>query len=520
MELTMRFVTVVICLLLLAACGDRDDRFDSWEGLEGPQVVGEQVVYVDHNFDEALVLEIKAGEARPAWKRYAVEADSSVVGRLEQRGELLLQSSATGVLTRFNPASGATVEYPLDAPFDRYVVLQDPPFAGAYYSDNAGDSSTLFLNQGEVAFVDLNKNKDAVSRFVLKTYGGAPLGLDIAPRVPAAGGGRMFAFVRWNSFLSLVDAEQADFQPIAIPLKAPDTEAEVSPGKLQYVAGNNRLSGYFLAQASQDLYAIDLDVKQMTGGASGVTVNVFPTAAGASTFTTFSHADGDTGILVLSPNNRMVAVVHPESSAVKLYSLEGLTPTAVTVFTALSPETGVEEEFAFIYNDSGSSKSYYYVELHRIAEKKSKAFHRYTTLPAAVRKVYMQPDDSFLVMHSTGSSPFSFVTVSNGSVESVGGGLTVSNEIFSPDGKTMYALSQKGGKTFVVAYDLESRTARTIDVSYGNPPVALVHMADAGLLVAHDSSGQTLTVIPEDFDSDAADSVVQFFAPTLFGLEH
>jgi hypothetical protein len=55
----------------------------------------------------------------------------------------------------------------------------------------------------------------------------------------------------------------------------------------------------------------------------------------------------------------MVAVVHPESSAVKLYSLEGLTPTAITVFTAVSPETGVEEEFAFIYNDSGSSKSYY-----------------------------------------------------------------------------------------------------------------------------------------------------------------
>ena len=158
--------------------------------------------------------------------------------------------------------------------------------------------------------------------------------------------------------------------------------------------------------------------------------------------------------------------------------------------------------------------------MHRIAEKKSKAFHRYTTLPAGVRKVYMQPDDSFQVMHSSGSSPFSFVTVANGSVESVGGGLTVANEIFSPDGKTMYALSQKSGKTFVVAYDLVSRTARTVDVSYGNPPAGLVHMADAGLLVAYDSSGQTLTVIPEDFDPDSADSVVQFFAPTLIGLEH
>jgi len=512
-------MTIAISLLLFVACGDRDDRFDTWEGLEGPQVVGEQVVYIDHNFDEALVLEIKAGETSPAWERYDVPADGTIVGRLEQTRELLLQSSANGTLERFNPKSGVTVEYQLDAPFDRYEVLQDPPFVGAYYSANAGDSSTLFLNQGEVAFVDLEKSKDAVHKVVLKTYGGAPTGLDIAPRVPAPGGGRMFAFVRWNSFLSLVDAEKPGFQPISIPLKAPDTDVQVFPGKMKFVAGNSRLSAYFLAQASQDLYAIDLDVAQLTGGASGVTVNVFPTAVGASTFTTFSNANGDTGLLVLSPGSRMVAVVHPESSAVKLYSLEGLTPTALSVFTAVSPETGVEEEFAFIYNDSGSNKSYYYVELHRIAEKKSKAFHRYTTLPAGVRKVYMQGDDSFLVMHSSGSSPMSFVTASNGSVESVGGGLTVSHEQFSPDGNDMYALAQKGGKTYVVAYDLEDRSARDIEVTFGNPPSGLVHMADAGLLVAYDGSGQTLTVIPDDFDSDSVDSVVQFFAPTLVGLE-
>mgnify|MGYP002640175641 CR=1 FL=1 len=516
----MRRVTVAIVLLLLSACGDRDDRFDDWEGLEGPQVVGEQVVYLDHNFDEVLVLKLKAGEISPTWERHGVSPGSAFVGQLEQQGEVLIQSAAAGLLERFNPSTGNMVSYSLESPYDRFEVLQDPPFAGAYFSANAGDSETLFLNQGEVAFVDFEKTKDAVHKVVLKTYGGSPLGLDIAPRVPAAGGGRMFAFVRWNSFVSLVDTEKPEFQPVSIPLKAPDTDIQVFPGKMQFVAGNNRLSGYFLAQASQDLYAIDLDVEQLKGGASGVAVNVFPTAVGASTFTPFNHANGDTGLLVLSPGNRMVAVVHPESSEVKLYTLEGLTPTAITVFTMVSPETGVEEEFAFIYNDGGSSKSYYYVELHRLAEKKSKAFHRYTTLPAGVRKVYMQGEDTFLVMHSTGSSPMSFVTVSNGSVESVGGGLTVSQERFSPDGDSMYALAQKGGRTYVVAYDLTERTARVIDVSYGNAPAGLVHMADAGLLVTYDSTGQTLTVIPDDFVADDADAVVQFFAPTLIGLEH
>ena len=413
------------------------------------------------------------------------------------------------------------VDYSLGAPYDRYEVLQDPPFAGAYFSANAGDSSTLFVNQGEVAFVDLEKTKDAVHKVVFKTYGGAPLGLDIAPRVPAAGGGRMFAFVRWNSYLSLMDAEKPDFKSIAIPLKTHDTEIEVIPGKLQFVAGNNRLSAFFLTQGSNSIHSIELNVDKMTGGAAGVNGPLnFPTAAGVSTFAAYTRADGDTGLLALSPGGRMVSVVHPSSSDVKSYALEGLTPTAVTIFPMVSPETGVEEEFAFIYNNSGNNKSYYYVELHRIAEKKSKAFHRYTTLPAGVRKVYMQGEDTFLVIHSSGSSPMSLVTVSDGSVVSVGGGLTLSQEQFSPDGSTMFALAQKSGKTYVVAFDVATFQARDIDVSYGNAPVGLVHMADAGLLVAYDSSGQTLTVISDDFVSDDGDSVVQFFAPTLFGLEH
>lgn len=516
----MRCLIVAIGLLLLSACGDRDHRFDDWEGLEGPQVVGEQVVYLDRNFDEVLVLKLKGGETSPTWDRYAVPAGSAFIGQLEQQGELLIQARSAGLLERFDPRDGSAVSYDLESPYDRFEILQDPPFAGAYFSANAGDQETLFLNQGEVAFVDLVKSKDAIHRVVLKTYGGAPLGLDIAPRVPAAGGGRMFAYVRWDSFLSLVDAEDPEFQPISIPLKAPDTDVQVFPGKMQFVAGNNRLSAYFLAQASKDLYAIDLDVEQLKGGASGVTINVFPTATGASTFTSFKHANGDTGLLVLSPGNRMVAVVHPESSEVKLYPLEGLTPTAISVFTMVSPETGVEEEFAFIYNDGGASKSYYYVELHRIAEKKSKAFHRSTTLPAGVRKVYKQAEDIFLVMHSSGSSPMSFVTVSNGSVESVGGGFTVSQERFSADGNSMYALAYKGGKTYVVAYDLNERTARVMDLSYGKAPAGLVHVADAGLLVTYDGSGQTLSIIPEDFEPEDADSVVQFFAPTLIGLEH
>jgi hypothetical protein len=516
----MKQLYLLMIPLLVISCGDRDERFDSWQGVVGPKVVGERVVYLDNNFDEAVIFTPAAGDKTPDYERVAIGADSTFVGILDKSQELLLKSGATDELMRLDPASGNSVTYPLDAPYDRFVIRDDPPMAGAYFSASAGSAETLFLNQGEVAFVDLEKEDDAVRKVVLKTYGGAPIGLDIAPRVPAAGGGRLFAFVRWNSYLSLVDVERPDFQPISIPLKAPDTDAQVFPEALQFIAGNNRLSAYFLAQGNSDLYAIDLAVDQLTGGASGVSVNVFPAAAGARTFKLYTRPEGDTGIIVLSPSQRMVSVVHPESSDVKLYPLEGLTPTALNVFQMVSPETGVEEQFAFIYNNTGADKSYYYVELHRIAEKKSKAFHRYTTLPAGVRKVVMQGDDRFLVLHSGGQSPMSQVTVSNGSVVSVGGGLTISNEQFSADGSIMYVLATKNYRTYVVAFDVETLQGRDIDVSYGQVPTGLSLLEEAGLLVAYDTAGKVLTVLPADFKSKDSESAVQFFAPTLYGLEH
>jgi hypothetical protein len=517
----MRPVAIVALLLLVAACGDRDERFDEWGGVSAPMVVGETLVYLDGNFDEALVVHPEPGDVSPTWERIPLAAGASHIATLDEEKALLLLSQGAGLLQLLYPESGDIVNFDLGATYDRFRIVDDPLVVGAWYSANAtGSAENLVVNQGEVAFIDLTADKDAVRKQVLKTYGGSPLGVDIAPRVPAAGGGRMFAFVRWNSYLSLLDVEKADFAPISIPLKAPDTDAQVFPQTMQFVPRNGRLGAYFIAQGTSDLYALDITVADLAGGAAGLSLNVFPTAAGASTFTTFEQADGDTGIIVLSPTTRIVSVVDPETSDVKQYPLEGLIPTHISLFQMVSPETGVEEQFAFIYNASGSAKSYYYVELHRLAEKKSKAFHRYTTLPAAVRKVYMRGEDTFLVMHTGGNSAMSEVTVSNGSVISMGGGLSLFDERFSADGKMLYALANQFGKTYLLAYDFESGTQRSQDVSYGEKADRLAHMPDAGALVTFDDDGRVLTVVPEDFGADGSEKPVQFFAPFLLGLEH
>ena len=168
--------------------------------------------------------------------------------------------------------------------------------------------------------------------------------------------------------------------------------------------------------------------------------------------------------------------------------------------------------------DSGSSQAYYFVELDRIKEKKSKAFHYYT-LPAPVRRVYMMGQDDFLVVHSGGSKSVSRVSVADSSVISVDGGI-ISDEILSPDGNTLYALATSGNSASVAAFELAEFVHRKVAVTHGQKPTELLHLPNRGMLVAYDSNGYTLSVIPDDFKAKESSSVVEFFVPFLFGLEH
>jgi len=481
-------------------------------------VVGKAVVYLDRAYDELVTVFPEAGNPSPEWARVRVAAGARMVGVLETSKALVLQSPDEGLLQLYEPDSGTVTDFPLGAAYDRFVLREDPPLVGAFYSDSAeGGEDTLFLNKGEVAFVDVTAKKDAIHKVVLPTYGGSPLGVDIADRVPSGGGGRLFAFIRWHSYVSVVDVEKADIKPTAVPLKAGDSVTEVYPGNMKFVVGDGRLTAFFLAQGASDLHAIDVDVDAFQGEGTGVSLKLFPTAPGAQHIAMYQRAEGDTELLVLCPGSNQVATVRPETSGVTIHALN-LSPRNVELFRMPSPETGKEESFAFIFDDSGQSAAYYFVELDRLEEKKSKAFHFYV-LPDVVRKVYALGADTFLVMHpSGGSSPMSRVTAADGAIVSVGGNVSVTHEVFSADGTTMYALASKQGTTRLVAYDAVGFQSSSIDVTHGRAPTGLAQIPEAALLLLYDANGETLVVVPEAFKSSL--DAVEFLAPFLYGLEH
>ena len=512
-----RLALLALCAAMVLQCGSRDERLDQWVQFEGPYAVGSTLVYLDRNFDEILVIAPEAGDLSPHFERLAVEKGSTVAAVLDSEKAILLQSVDKGVVQAVYPEKGKVETFEMDSPYDRFVVRHDPPLVVAYFSEGAqGGEESLFLTKGQIGFIDVTADKEPVTGQTLKTYGGAPTGADIAPPAELGSTERQFVFVRWNSWISMVELGGEKMDTVSIPLKPPDSEASVIPGSMKFVAEPGRLRAFFLAGAS-DLYVIDIDLATLAPGGAGVNVNVFPAANGASKFEPYVGKDGALGIVVACTTARMVAVVFPDTSEVKLYPVD-VNPRKLSLFDI--PGSG--ELGAFVFDDSGNSSSYYFVELDQLQEKKSKAFHYYTLLSPISRVYMLGGGDHFLALHPSGESDsMSMVSVIDGSVLSFGAGQTIHQEVFSADGNVMYTLATKGASTYLSSVDFAEPDAlakEKINISNGPLPDRLIHLEKQGLLVAADSLNETLLVAPEDFEE--REEAVQLFAPYLFGLEH
>lgn len=507
---------LAVCIFTVVGCGDRNEAFDEWVGVQGPYFVGSRLVYLDQNLDELVVTIPKAGDTGLSWTRIPVEVGARVVGVLETEEALMLQSPDEGVLQIAFPESQVVKSFAVESPYDRFKFQWDPPLVAGYFSEGAqGGEQTLFLNKGEITFVDPLKDEDAVDTMVLPTYGGAPLGIDFSPEVTFGVKTSKFAFVRWKSFVTIVKLGSGE-KPVSVKLKPPDSEAVIMPGSIQFIKSGGKLLAFFLSQGTEDLFLIDVDLDTYGPGGSGVHVNIFPTAAGAVSFQPFTDAEDTLVIAVACATAKKVVMVYPLSSAVKSYSVD-MTPREITIFDM--PASG--EKGALIFDNSGQGYTYYFVELDQLATKKSKAFHEFSLL-APVARAYMLPDEQhFLVIHpSSGAAatPMSLVALEDGSVVSLGGNLSVSSEQFSADRTRMYALAGKAGKTYLVAFDFTSvgsLSSRDINVTNGIKPTSLRYIESEGLLVLSDSAGEMLMLVPDDF-AERGDAV-QYFVPYLNG---
>jgi len=508
---------VVLGSIAIGSCGDRDDRLVEMSDFSGPYFVGDRIVYLDGAFDELLVLKANEADETPEWDRIPVAEDAKLVGFVEAEGAVLLRSQSAGTVEAVYPASGKTKAFESSSPYDRNVVTEDPPMVAAYYSDNAeGDEDHLVLSKGEISFFDLSSEKGSLTTTQVKTFGGAPLGIDVAPAIDLGGKTRQIAFVRWNSYVTILEVGKNAAKPILVALHAPDVTTPVFPGPIQFVLDGSLLRAFFLAVGTPDLYMIEVDTVALSKDT--VHVNLFPTGAGPSMFAPFVAADGTLTVVVPCTTARMVVVVRPESSQVVQYPVE-IVPRNVSLFRL--PGTG--EWGAFVYDSAGAEYSYYFVELDALAEKKSKAFHRYSLL-APIQRVYLLGDgETFLVFHSAAGKA-SLVSVADGSVNELKAP-TIWTEVFNQDHTRMYALGTTGGKQYALSFKFleggqyeQSSINVTVPATLGSTG-GLTLFEDQDLL-AIATTGKGVILLPADLKDKERLDALQIVAPFFIGLEH
>ncbi len=506
----------LLAVLAGTACGDHDDRYRQGATPLGPYVVGEAVAYMDRAFSEVVVLVPRAGERDVRWHRSPVSEGASVLTVLSGRRRLLLKDDEQGLLTSMSPLEGEFRSTSLNGPYDRFSINEDAGVMALYYGTNAaGTDLSPYVNQAEISFVDLDSGE--VRRLVIPTYGGAPQGVEITPKLDVGGQPRTLAFVRWKSFLSVVDLSRGDSVPVKVPLKAQDSTATVLPSTLSFWSEGTTLKVFFLAAGTIDLYELDIDLVHLGDGGKGVKLNLFPTAAGASSFSLVDLPGDGLRVMVLCQVARTVAMVDPARSTVQHYTLS-IVPRTSQVFDMLNVETEMVEKMALILDHSGGATTYYLAQLEHLATKKSKAFRAFT-LPSPLTSVVMLPGgERFLALHQGGQDSMSQVTLADGSIISVGGTMSVLDRQFSADRSNVFVLGQRSGVRYLTRLDTATFAARTLVLppEFTGSKMALNEKERLALL--YDNDGQVLVFGSMDFEREE-DLVVLAF-PALSGLEH
>lgn len=511
-------VLLLPVLLLLARCGDRDERYDQWVGYDGPVRIADEMVYLDHNFDELLMIRVTPEQARPEWQRVEVSPTASILTPVSDQSMLLVKDSKTLELSGMVPGESEPLwSVELAGLYDRYTTNDESGILALFYSDYAqGTEDSLYVNKAEVSFVDYG-HQGALSRFVIPTYGGAPLGVDLPPPLMSGGKTLTLGFVRWQSYLSVVNVNEPTSTPIRIPLKAPDSTATIVPGPLSFHQEGGRLQVFFISDGTTDLYLVDIDLAQFAQDGSGVSLNLFPTASGAALQEPYLLQDGTLKVLVLCRTSRTVAIVDPETSDVDLYTLD-IVPRSVSFLERLNPDSGQVEKMALIMDNSGGATTYYLAQLEHLAEKKVKAFTAYT-VPLPLESVALLPDgERFLAFHSTQSDTLSVVSIADGSIMSLGGGVDVTDRVFSDDHARLYVLGWRNGRQILSVLDTGTFSTNVVPMPTQASLNRIHLMEDGQTVVLTGSSSEDLVVVPQTAES--SDQVVYIANPLLLGLEH
>ncbi|MBI5499667.1 MAG: hypothetical protein HY907_05460 [Deltaproteobacteria bacterium] len=535
---------LLIPLLLLASCGDREDIFSRSRHVLGPLPLAGHVAWVDAAREDLVTIEpVASAGGRFSFRvaRQPIGRNPVMLGATADRSRALVVTHGTegGAgydeeeerLYLLDPsAEEAARIYRLRSPFDSLSLSADGAWAIAWFA--GGDA----VNPNEVAVTRLDQDPSADNPVLLpiRSYGSRPIAIRYLADLAIGDRDRQVALVFSERYVTFLDLEHLDRRVTTVFLSARDDAAIVRPYDAVVAPGDatdpEGAAPYVFLRAPgvSDVFAVNLkdnpspvedDQNDFTPS-----VNVIPVPSVPDDFAVFEGAGGP-ALLAVHPAGSFsaVTVIDPRTTASWTVTLDAHA-VAIRVFPDVPTRDGPRQVAVLFDQGNRYETSAGFLILDGIEDRLRRNLET-IDLGAPVMSVIPTGDPlRVLLVHDSVSGSVSILNVADRTVERLGVNLLTGVLATHPEGRSFFFASPEPNRLSML--ELETGHAEDIRLDAGPSALfALPGFTDGGrlrgraLAVDHGFAAGYLTVLPLDApDRDAAASIQGFLADDMLDV--
>jgi hypothetical protein len=373
---------LVLSLVLapLAGCDSSTPHF--WQPANDllPMVaLGDRVAYVEKSSHTAFLLDPADTSLKP--RMVPVGTAPATAVKHNGSNQMLVLSYGESGSASIKPippqleiiegnASVAPAIYPLTSRFDSLAQSQDGRFVILYHSSASQNASdTGLFNPNEMTIVDFtpptHPTVPTLTAKSIRSLGGVPTRIEFSPPYPFKAGSRSLAVVLSQSYVTILDLDNADRTEISVPLCPQSTGCTYSPDQILFDPANAAI--YVRAGNAMDIFQIaltDLGAAP-TDGSNDFLASLSMLSVGANPASMVLYGSGpDTRLAVLAPSNKRLVIIDPSTS--HTLSIATSIPANVMVpFTAVGA-AGAPQKQAMLVDTINGSTSVLFADLEEV----------------------------------------------------------------------------------------------------------------------------------------------------------
>ena len=365
-----RFLVLSLLLAPLAGCDNATPEF--WRPTNDllPMVaLGDRVAFVERNSQTAFLLD----PADTAFKPRMVRVGKAPVAAVRHNGSnqmLVLTHGETGSASvtaipaqlQVIDANASLATYPLAARFDSLAQSADGRFVILYHSSSTQNASdTGLFNPNEMTIVDFTPPPPAtqgvpkLTTKSIRSMGGVPTRIEFSPSYAFQAGARALAVVLSQSYVTILDLDNADRTEISVPLCSQGTGCTYSPDQILFDPANANI--YVRASNAKDIFQIaltDFGAVRTIGG-NDFLASLSMLSVGANPASMVLYGSGPSARLaVLAPANKSLVIIDPSTSHT-LNIATSIPANVIVPFTVLEQPTTLKYMAMLVDTLTGST---------------------------------------------------------------------------------------------------------------------------------------------------------------------